>query len=104
MKKIENMTLGEFAAFVQSHLRENEIECILSGGACVSIYTENRYQSFDLDFIENFSTNTDQLEKVMKKLNFIKENRYFKHQNSTYFVEFPPGPLSIGDEAIFNYN
>lgn len=37
MKPISAMTQVELAAFVQSHLRENKIYVILSGGAAVSI-------------------------------------------------------------------
>jgi len=58
MKSIADMSLGEIAAFVCSHLRKHGINVVLSGGACVSIYTTNRYQSYDLDFVENISTNT----------------------------------------------
>ena len=50
MKLIKEMSLGELAAFVNTQIKKNGIDCVLTGGACVSIYTENRYQSFDLDF------------------------------------------------------
>jgi hypothetical protein len=36
MKPVEEMTQGELAAFVQSHLRAREISVVLSGGAAVS--------------------------------------------------------------------
>lgn len=56
MKQIKEMSLGELAAYVCTHLQENGIHCVLTGGACVSIYTENLYESFDLDFIENIAS------------------------------------------------
>ncbi|WP_298435397.1 hypothetical protein [Geobacter sp.] len=35
MKPIREMTVGEFGAFVASHLREHGIDVVLTGGACV---------------------------------------------------------------------
>jgi hypothetical protein len=49
MKSIKEMTQGELAAFIQTHLREKEIDVVLSGGVTVSIYSNNRYVSWDLD-------------------------------------------------------
>ena len=37
MKSIKEMTNAELAAFVESHLRKNGIDVVLSGGACVSM-------------------------------------------------------------------
>jgi hypothetical protein len=53
VKPVGRMSLAELAAYVCSHLRKHGIRVVLSGGACVSIYTQNRYQSYDLDFVEN---------------------------------------------------
>ncbi|WP_298269716.1 hypothetical protein [Geobacter sp.] len=43
MKPIREMTVGEFGAFVADQLRNHGIDVVLTGGACVSIYSENRY-------------------------------------------------------------
>lgn len=43
MKPVKEMSLGELAAYVCTHLQKYGIHCVLSGGVCVSIYTENRY-------------------------------------------------------------
>ena len=64
MKPIKEMSIGELAAFVWSHLEKNGIHCVLTGGACVSIYTSNRYMSYDLDFIENVSSNRADIIRV----------------------------------------
>lgn len=42
--------LKELACLVYETLKENGINPVLVGGACVSIYSHNRYQSSDLDF------------------------------------------------------
>lgn len=35
---------------------------------------------------------------------FVEENRYFRHPDSDYFVEFPSGPPSVGEDPILEYN
>lgn len=100
MIPIKEMTLGELAAYVCTHLRNRGINVVLSGGACVSIYTKNRYQSYDLDFIENIPTSRKKIKKALSEIGFSEEHRYFKHPDTAFFLEFPPGPLSIGDEPV----
>jgi len=38
----------------------------------------------------------------MKELGFREEGRYFTHQETELFIEFPAGPLAIGEEVISN--
>ncbi len=44
-------TLQDVAAIVSSSLEQAGIAATLSGGAAVSIYSDNQYQSKDLDFV-----------------------------------------------------
>jgi hypothetical protein len=75
----------------------------LSGGAVVSIYTNNKYESFDLDFISVADRN--EIKKVMLSLGFTKDHaRYFTHTNSVYFVEFPGAAMIIGDQPIKEFS
>lgn len=30
----------------------------------------------------------------------MEEGRYFKHKDSPFIIEFPPGPLSVGGEPV----
>jgi hypothetical protein len=48
MKSIKDMTNTELAAFIESHLLEKGIYVVLSGGACVSIYSSNKYVSISM--------------------------------------------------------
>jgi hypothetical protein len=36
----------------------------------------------------------------MTRLGFRERGRYFKHPDSEYPVEFPPGPLTVGMEPV----
>ena len=76
MKSIRRMSLGELAAFICTHLRGHGIGCVLTGGGCVSIYTTNRYQSYDLDFVESVPSSRKVIRDALAELGFIEENRY----------------------------
>ncbi|QVL55148.1 MAG: hypothetical protein KFB95_07485 [Simkaniaceae bacterium] len=59
----KNISLEELAGYLSEELRKDGIDLILVGGACVTIYSKNRYQSYDLDFITY-----EDLNKVKKSL------------------------------------
>jgi hypothetical protein len=100
MKQIKNMTQVELAAYVQSALQEEGIHVVLSGGSAVSFYSSNKYVSKDLDLINaNFARRRD-IKSVMEKIGFQEKGRYFINPETEYFVEFPDGPLSVGEEPV----
>lgn len=47
----QDTTVNELAAIISQALEAAGIVATLSGGAAVSVYTENDYQSYDLDFV-----------------------------------------------------
>lgn len=100
MKPVSSMSQLELGAFVHSHLQERGIATVLSGGAAVSVYAGNQYVSKDLDLINVNAVHRKELMAAMAELGFVEQHRYFKHPESEHIVEFPPGPLSIGDEPV----
>ena len=100
MKSIKKMTNAELAAFIESHLREKGIDVVLSGGACVSIYSDGKYVSMDLDLVDIYLEKRSKIRKAMQEIGFIEEGRHFIHPDTDYFVEFPAGPLSVGEEPV----
>jgi hypothetical protein len=100
VKPVSKMTQGEVGAFVQSQLRARGIEVILAGGAAVAIYSNNKYISKDLDLINIYGVNRRKIRAAMIEIGFYEEGRYFRHSDSQFFVEFPPGPLAIGQEPV----
>jgi hypothetical protein len=101
VKSIKDMSIGELAAFISSYLKRNGIDAILSGGSCVSIYSENKYASLDLDFIEFGSIGRRKLKKVLGEIGFFSgKDRHFKNSETDIFLEFPPGPLAVGQEPV----
>lgn len=93
-----NSTLQDVAAIVSSSLEKAGIAATLSGGAAVSIYTNNEYQSRDLDFVT--AAMLADLRPVLEKLGFVHKGSprmsQFSHPSIEWFVEFPPTPVSFG--------
>jgi hypothetical protein len=90
------------AALVCSTLERHGIRVVLSGGAVVSIYSENEYESYDLDFIATgLARDTS---PAMRELGFQKKARYWEHAKSRYWVEFPPGPVQVGDRCLTEFS
>lgn len=95
--------IKEFSAIISSYLKKSGIEVVLVGGACVSIYSENSYLSFDIDLITN--TPIRKIAPVLKKLGF--ENiggRLFENPKCKYIIDFPAPPASIGNRPVFKFN
>jgi hypothetical protein len=68
------ITLKELAGFVSEELRKRGIDTVLVGGACVTIYSENRY----LSEVERWSLHEKQPEKFrifLERLEKIKHSR-----------------------------
>jgi len=91
-------TLKELAFIVGKALKDCSIDAVLVGGAVVSIYSDNKYQSSDLDFISSDSVKS--IETALLKIGFKKNGRYFQHDDTEFFVEFPPSPVSIGNHIV----
>ncbi len=86
----------EVAAAVSGALKDAGVPAILSGGGAVSIYSDNEYESSDLDFVT--SAGFPELTPVMTRLGFTRKGHHFEHPHCEWLIEFPSGPLMLGDE------
>lgn len=77
---------------------------MLTGGACISIYTNNKYVSYDLDFVDTTYSSRKLIKKLLRKIGFKEKNRYFVNAETDFFIEFPLGPLSAGSEPFTKIN
>jgi hypothetical protein len=100
MKQIKNMSQVELAAYVQDSLAEAGITVVLSGGSAASFYSGNKYVSKDLDLINTQFAKRGRIKSVMEKIGFQEQGRYFMNPEAQFFVEFPDGPLSVGEEPV----
>lgn len=95
-----NIAITELASIVAAHLRQWRIEVVLVGGLAVEIYTENLYLTKDIDMVNTNFQKPSRLHKAMRELGFIKQGRIYVNETTDITVEFPPGPLAVGDELI----
>ncbi len=101
--KIDWKKIGikQLAALISEKLRERGIDTILVGGACVSIYTKNRYLSFDLDFVTHATLK--EVATALADIGFKRESsRHFIRSGCPFFIEFVAPPAAIGNEPIKN--
>lgn len=102
MRIRKGQSVAAVAAEVSEALRKAGVVAVLSGGGAVSIYSENAYESSDLDFVT--SAGIPQLDRVMGALGFLRrEGRHYVHPNCEWLIEFPPGPVMLGDEIVSDW-
>ena len=52
--------------------------------------------------IDRYNGGHRKIKEIMAKLGFIeyKMKRYFVHKDTSLFIEFPRGPLGVGDAPV----
>jgi len=97
-KRITSLELG---ALISQSLRDNGFDSILVGGACVSIYSENKYISKDLDFV--IYPPVKEIVSVLESLGFRLEfSNRFVRDDCPFYIEFLNYPVTIGSEIILD--
>lgn len=96
MKITPESDLAAVALAVAGALRKAGIRAVLTGGACAAIHTAGGYSSEDVDFILQSTTSGRALDDAMASIGFLRRKDQYFHPRTTFFVEFPPGPLAIG--------
>ena len=95
----DKISLKELAGLINKSFERHNISAVLVGGACVSIYSKNKYQSYDLDYITNSTMR--ELTVPLKEIGFIRKgSRYFKNAKCPYIIDFPAPPVSIGSNEV----
>lgn len=98
----KNISLKDLAGYLSEELRKERIDLILVGGACATIYSKNRYQSYDLDFITY--EDLRKVKKALSKLGFEYNSKYFIHQDCPWIIEFVSPPIAVGNEPIHHFS
>jgi hypothetical protein len=96
------ISLQDLAGYLSEKLRKKGIETYLVGGACVTIYSKCRYQSYDLDYITYEDMIT--VNKALTELGFVERNGCFEHKGCQWFVEFVAPPVAVGNEPVTKFN
>ncbi len=95
----EHATLVDVAFAVCTALDRAGIVAVLTGGSAATFYAPHAYQSDDVDFVITLRGNGEG-HTVLEALGFKETSGYYLHSASRYPVEFPKGPLMIGDDYI----
>lgn len=98
MKLGDRSTLADVAVAVGDALRRADIRAVLTGGACASFYAAGAYQSVDADFVLVGACTTEALDRAMATLGFERDRDRYVQPEVPFFVEFPRGPLGIGED------
>jgi hypothetical protein len=71
---------------------------VLTGGACASLYTAGDYTSVDVDIVLAGTHDVKALDAALAPLGFTRKRDSYVHAAVPHFVEFPRGPLGIGED------
>ena len=102
MNDISAISRAELAAVVVTTLANAGIDVVLVGGSCVCVYTDERFGSFDLDFIDISYARKKEIATALAKIGFAPRgaSKYFEREDCQWALEFPSAPLAIGHEQI----
>jgi hypothetical protein len=92
----------DLAALVYQQLKKDKIDAVLVGGSCVTIYSNNKYVSQDLDYASY--ADTIDIKNSLVKLGFIRKGKYFVHPDCDFLIDFVASSVAIGEEIIHDFN
>ncbi|HVS12252.1 MAG TPA: hypothetical protein VMS76_20495 [Planctomycetota bacterium] len=73
---------------------------VLTGGSAATFYAPSAVQSQDLDFVLTLGGTGGEPLRALEDLGYTRAGQHYTHAVNPYFLEFPQGPLAIGDELI----
>lgn len=102
MTDINALSRAELAALVIETLAARDIDVVLVGGSCVCLYTNERFGSFDLDFVDLSYSRKRKIADALRDIGFHSKgaSRYFERDGCQWSLEFPSAPLAVGQEQI----
>jgi hypothetical protein len=100
MTNFSNTPIIELAAIVAEHLKQRSITVVLVRGLAVEIYSENLYLTKDIDMVDMSYQAPALLDQAMAEIGFSKQGRVYVNDTTDICVEFPSGPLSVGERLI----
>jgi hypothetical protein len=106
MKITAESSLEDVAFAVCSTLESSGVKAILTGGSAATLYAPHAYQSRDVDFVIQFAEVGGRAKgaAALADLGYTERGQTYFHSVNQYTVEFPAGPLAIGDDLIKHWN
>ena len=102
----EHSSLEDVAFVVCTTLTTCGVTAVLAGGSAATFYAPHAYQSRDLDFIIQFAVSDKRKlgAAALAKLGYALEGQTYVHTINQFTVDFPPGPLAIGDDLVRSWS
>jgi hypothetical protein len=91
-------TLTEVAFTVCTALHRTGYTVVMTGGSAATFYAPRAYLSGDIDFVITLKGAGG--EDALARLGYHRKGDYYVHSSSRFSLEFPPGPLAIGDDFV----
>lgn len=91
-------TRAELGAIIRRTLLALDDEPVLVGGAVVSIYSDGRYVSDDLDFVTWSSER--RYRPLLEALGFHKRGSWWTHPDTDFLVQFVNPPVMVGNKHV----
>ncbi|HVR47324.1 MAG TPA: hypothetical protein VMT95_11915 [Candidatus Binatia bacterium] len=76
---------------------------VLTGGSAATYYAPEAYQSGDADFVITFQSDPAGAGAAVRSLGYRDMGGTYRHDRNVFTLEFPPGPLAVGDDLIRSY-
>lgn len=100
----EASTLADVCYAVAGALASKHVDAVLCGGSAATIYAQQSYFSYDADFVLDNDDDLGTVAMALFEVGFRREgkSRIFSHPTCRFTVDFPKGPLGVGNEYIHN--
>lgn len=95
-------TLVEVAFEVCTALDASGYTAVLTGGSAATFYAPAAYVSRDLDFVITFRGAGGP--ETLERIGFTRQHDFYRHALSPFSLDFPPGPLAVGDDPITRWD
>jgi hypothetical protein len=96
-------TIVDVAFAVCTALERAKIIAVLTGGSAATYYAPEAYQSRDLDFVITLRGGARGAQ-ALAQLGYQPSGDHYVHPLSPLPLEFPPGPLGVGEDLITSWS
>ncbi|MGA8473580.1 MAG: hypothetical protein WB681_00805 [Candidatus Cybelea sp.] len=97
-------SLEDVCFAVCTALHRSGTVAVLTGGSAATYYAPASCQSRDADFVVKFSMDRAHAADAIRDLGYRELGGTYHHETNPFTIEFPPGPLAIGDELVRSYD
>lgn len=98
----ETSTLSDVAFEVCTALDAVGFVSVLTGGSAATFHAPDAYQSDDLDFVLTLQGKGG--EQALESIGFRRRGNFYVHDRTHLTLDFPPGPLAIGEDLVTRWN